>query len=43
MKYYDNTLRLMCQSTEEIVFIDETGSNLQGTTRTHGYSMKGNH
>ena len=26
---------------EEIVFIDETGSDLQGTTRTHGYSMKG--
>ena len=23
------------------MFIDETGSNLQDTTRTHGYSMKG--
>ena len=26
---------------EKNVFIDETGSNLQGTTHTHGYNMKG--
>jgi len=40
VKHYDNILMLMCQCIKEIVSIDETGSNLQDTTRTHGYSMK---